>query len=275
MSKSKATPKQQEIIKLLYKYRFLERKHIQQYLGHTNKSRIIRWLKDLKEKRFVDWIYDADNPNERSKPAVYFLDTNGIGLLRSLGVYPEDELRKRYKDSSRQQDFIDRCLLLADCCLHLEARNNEDADTLHYDYAIETDYMDSDDDFYYLSESEFIHPDLAFTKRLDSEGELINQTYFVQLFDVSTPRYMVKKRIKGYVEYLASDEWEQVMGGEELPIVMIAFPKLAELIYAKRYTKMQLDEVWDDDIPEEVKIRFSTIEKVKLKGVTAVIWEDL
>jgi len=61
-----------------------------------------------------DWVYDADNPEEKSTPAVYYLATLGIRLLRQVGDLPEDELRKRYKDGSRQASFIAKCLLLAD-----------------------------------------------------------------------------------------------------------------------------------------------------------------
>ena len=220
------TTKQQEIIKLLYKYRFLERKHIQQYLGHIDKRRSSRWLKDLKEKRFVDWIYDTDNPSERSTPAIYFLDINGVRLLRSLGVYPEDELRKRYKDGARQQSFIDKCLLLAECALHLEARNKQSDGELRYEYALESDYSDPDSDFSFLEESEYMHPDLVFTKSMETNDEDIDQTYFVELFDITTPRYMIKKNIKGYVEYLASDEWERTRGDEELPIILVGRRKV-------------------------------------------------
>jgi hypothetical protein len=44
------TPKQQEILKLLYKYKFLNRTQIQTLLSHKDKRRIITWLKDLREK---------------------------------------------------------------------------------------------------------------------------------------------------------------------------------------------------------------------------------
>lgn len=270
------TPKQQTILTLLYTHRFLQRKHIQLLLGHTNKSRIIRWLKELREQRFIDWIYDADpNAISKSTPAIYFLSTNGIRLLRQLG-YQEAELRKRYKDGDRRQDFIARCLLLADCAIHLEGRNKSDG--VSYTYALEADYTDPDSDYNFLSESEFIHPDLVFTKEADTDEGYINQTYFVQFFDLTTPRYMVKKKLKGYIEYFDSEEpeaWLQQTGQEELPIILIACSTIAELIYAKRYIRRQLNDTWDDGTPEGVEIRVSTADKVRTKGVTAVIWEDV
>lgn len=244
-------------------------------MGHTDKRRISAWLKELREQQFVDWLYDPDNPNEKSKPAVYFLGVNGIRFLRGLGDYPEDELRKRYKDASRQQDFIGRRLLLADCCIHLEA-NNKGYDVT-YTYALETDYTDYAHDYSFLIESEFIHPDLALVKEAETEKGYVEQTYFMQFFDLTTPRYMMKKKLKGYVEYFDSqepEEWQQQIGQEEPPIVLIACPTLAELIYAKRYTKKQLEEHELQD-REDVRIRFATTLQVKRQGVTGLIWEDL
>ena len=42
--------KQQEIPKLIYKFRFLNRIQIQTLLNHKDKRRINSWLKDLSEK---------------------------------------------------------------------------------------------------------------------------------------------------------------------------------------------------------------------------------
>jgi hypothetical protein len=267
------TPKQQALIRLIYRYRFLKRKQLQAFLGHKDKRRISAWLKELRENQFIDWIYDPESPNEKSTPAIYFLGINGIRFLRQAEEYPEDELRKRYKDADRQQDFVAKCLLLADCAIHLEGRNRN-RDDLRYTYALVTDYADSDNDYALLSESEYIHPDLVFTKEAETDDSLIDQTYFLQLFDLTTPRYMVKKKLKAYVEYFDDDEWEQYKGDEELPIVLIACPTIAEFIYAKRYTRKQLEE---HDLGEnkDVRIRFATVEKLRRHGLTAMIWEEV
>lgn len=247
---------------------------MQTLMHHTDKRRMSAWLKDLREKQFIEWIYKAGDPIEGTKPAIYYLGLNGIRFLRQTEDYPAEELSKRYRESARQQDFIKRSLLLADCGLHLETRNEGD-DNAVYEYALETDYANPDNDFSFLQESELVHPQLCFTKEQDINDEAISKTHFVEFFDASTPRYMVQKRLKGYVEYLQSDEWEQAKGDEELPIILIACPTLAELIYAKRYTKQKLMDAYNDEIPQELKIWFAPIEKIKAQGMTAVIWEDL
>jgi len=65
------TTKQEEILKLLYRYRFLNRIQIQALLNHKDKRRIIAWLSDLRSKGYVEWIYSTDF-TEKSKPAIYY-----------------------------------------------------------------------------------------------------------------------------------------------------------------------------------------------------------
>jgi Replication-relaxation len=267
------TSKQQTILTLLYRYRFLERKQIQLFLGHTNKSRVIRWLKELREQQFIDWIYDPDSPEDKSKPAIYFLALNGIRLLREFGDYPEEEMRKRYKDSTRTRAFIERCLLIADCCLNMEARTAEGSNVT-YSYNTEADYLNPNNDYYFLSESEFIRPHLCYLKEKDTDDDFIAVNYVVEIFDVTTPRYMVKKKLKDYVNFLGSDEWEGGTGDGELPIVHIACPSVAELIYAKRYMRKLLEDAGQED-NEDICIRFATVEQIKKFGVTGKIWEDV
>src|ERR1035437_6375942 len=98
------TKKQQDIIKLIYSYRYLDRIQIQLAMNHKDKRRIIAWLKDMREKHYVEWIYST-NFVEKTKPAIYYLDINGIRYLKSLDLYPIEELRKRYKDASRSRTF--------------------------------------------------------------------------------------------------------------------------------------------------------------------------
>lgn len=239
-------------------------------MHHTDKRRISSWLKDLREKQYIEWIYQADDPIESTKPAIYYLGLNGIRYLNTVGGYNTGELRKRYTESSRKQSFIDRCLLLADCCINLEARSVSGNRT--YAYWLEADYADSNNEYHFLAESELIRPPLCYVKTDKSAG-IIETTYLVEIFDTTTPRYMIKKKLKGYIEFLDSNEWEGG-GGSELPIVHIACPSVAELIYAKRYTRKLLEDIGQEN-NEDICIRFATIGQIRKLGVTGKIWEDI
>ena len=272
MNLPKLTHQQQAIICLLYRYRFLDRTHIQALVHHKDKRRIMAWLKDLREKQYVEWIYNKDDFAEKTKPAIYYLNLNGV-LLRALGEYPVAELRKRYKDSSREQAFITRSLLIAGSCVNLEARTKSIED-VEYSYVTEADYIDPDNDYHFLEE---LRPQLCFVKQEGAEAEDSESEsttiYLLEVFDVTTPRYMVKKRLKDYVTYLDDDDWRADFEGDAL-IVLIACPTKPELIYAKRRIGLLLED-GGIELDEDVDIRFATVEQVKQQGITGMIWEEV
>jgi len=235
--------------------------HIQQLLNHKDKRRILSWLKDLREKEYVDWHYDPTDFVNKTKPAIYYLSLNGIRYLRQTDAYPPEELRKRYKESTRKQSYIDKCLLIADCCITLKTNSVGD---VTYSFHVESDYRDPDSDSHFLDE---LRPAIYFTKQ-DSDTA---KTYLLELFDSSTPRYAVKKQLSAYVDYLIYEEWREYTETDESPIILLAFETTAELLYAKRRLRRLLE-----DEPEEMRtlVRLATFEKVREHGVTGRIWEE-
>jgi len=119
------TKKQRDIVDLLYSYRFLNRIQIQTFLKHKDYKTINLWLRDLLDKQYVGRIFSTDFA-ERTKPAIYYLSLNGIKHLKSMDFHSIEELAKRYREPTRSQTYIDRCLLLADCAIALEQARNED-----------------------------------------------------------------------------------------------------------------------------------------------------
>lgn len=252
------TPKQQHILSLIYKYRFLNRTQIQTLLKHKDKRRILSWLKDLREKDYLAWQYDSSDFINKTKPAIYYLSLNGIRYLKSTEIYSETELRKRYKDSARQQTYIDQSILIADCCNTLEASNN---DEINYTYIVEADYMDPNSQFHYLND---LKPALYFIKNTQSNDETSATEYLLDIFNLTSPRYAVKRKLDNYLEYLDDATGDQV--------VLLAFDSVAELLYAKRRVKLLLE---DTDEDKQSNIRFTTTDKIKQYGVSAEIWESI
>lgn len=257
------TTKQQTILKLLYRYRFLDRIQIQAFMGHTDKRRSSRWLKDLREKQYIEWIYDKNNFAEKTKPAIYYLDLNGIRYLRTLEKHPTTELSKRYKEATRQPGFMARCLLIADCGINLTAKT---VGRTRYMFVTAADYINPDNDYTFLAE---LQPHLCFVKQTPSA----KKSYLLEVFDSTTPRYMVKKRIKDYLEYLCSGDWEEETEDEKPPIVLLACQTKAELIYVKRRIRKVLVENFEPN--EDIHLRVTTTDKLKLQGITDKIWEEV
>lgn len=235
-------------------------------MHHKDRRRIGAWLKDLREKEYIEWIYSTDFA-EKTKPAVYYLGINGVRFLKTLDEYPLEEVRKRYREYTRQKDFIARSLLVVDSVINLEERSSN-TDDLEYSFAVSSDYLDRNSDYHFLHE---LAPDLYYEKHERSMDGLVTTSYLVTIFDVTLPRYMVKKRLKEYVTYLYEDDWRDDTDSHEF-ITHIVCPTKADLIYAKRRTRLLLEDIGRD---EATHIRFSTTESVRSHGVTGVIWEEV
>jgi len=242
------------------------------------------WLRDLRAKGYVEWIYSTHFA-EKTKPAVYYLALNGIRFLRTLTVtneggeegfaFPSEELRKRYKEPGRSQTFIERSLLVADCCLALERLRSQAS---HYYYQTEADYLQDNSYYHFLLESELIRPDIVFCKdRSGGEGKTL-ESYVLEIFDPTLPRYRVKKRLDNYVKFLDEEggEWRNQTETEKLPIVLFVCPRMSDLIYTKRRTRGLVADAWEweEDDTERPQIKFTTVEKLKQGNVLdRDIWE--
>ncbi|GAC1387349.1 MAG: hypothetical protein NVS1B7_1610 [Candidatus Saccharimonadales bacterium] len=249
------TTKQKTILELLYKYRYLDRIQIQKALKHKDKRRIQAWLKDLREKQYVEWIYSTDFI-EKTKPAIYYLGINGIRYLKALDQYPNEEIRKRYKDKNRSRTFVDRSLLIAACGLEL-------ASSLNFRFITEADYIDPAHHHNFLAEEDIIRPSLVIQKHVNN----VFTNYLLEVLDASLPRYRVRRRLKAYVTYLDDALWPY---DSELS-VLIVLPYTTELIYAKRATKKLIADTYAE--PETLQISFTTTDTLKRDGVLAKIWE--
>ena len=298
MTLPKLTKKQQEILRLLYKFRFLNRIQIQAFLGHKDPKTINMWLRDLRSKGYVEWIYSTHFA-EKTKPAIYYLNLNGVRYLRTLTItnkdgddgetvvspyYPPEELRKRYKEPTRSQTFTDRCVLIADCALALEredAANEARGKKLRYYYQTEADYLLERSYYHFVLDIDdgLIQPQLIFCQDKLGEQEETIISYILEVFDPTLPRYRMKKRLGDYVKFLDEEgsEWQDETSTEQLPIVLFVCPRMSDLIYAKRRTRGLIAKTWEwegDDV-ERPRVRFTTVEKLKQSGVLGKeIWEQ-
>jgi len=292
----KLTKKQQGILRLLYSFRFLNRIQIQVFLNHKDPKTINLWLRDLRAKGYVEWIYSTHFA-EKTKPAVYYLGLNGVRHLRTLTrtskdgekypAYPPEELRKRYKEPTRSQTYIDRCVLIADCALALERQDAEDqakSKKLRYYYQTEAGYLLNRSYYHFVLDidDELIRPNLIFCQdKLNKDGkeEATIESYILEIFDATLPRYRMKKRLGDYVKFLddEGDEWKEQTDTDKLPVILIVCPRTTDLIYAKRRTRKLIADAWywESDETEKPRMRFTTTEKIKEHGMLAKeIWEQ-
>lgn len=276
------TNKQKEILALLYKYRFLNRIQIQALLNHKDKKTINVWLRDLKDKQYVEWIYSTHFA-EKTKPAVYYIGLNGVRWLKQQMYiddkgaerhrYPLEEVRKRYRESGRSQAYVDRCVLLAGYCTSLLAKERNNPD-LRYTLTTQTEYLDKKNEFNFLLDDNLesqLGPQLIITKREKHAKGDATTIFLVEVFDTNLPRYRVSKRLTQYVRFLTEGEWEAERD-DDLPVILLVCPRLSELIYAKRRTRRLRKDLLDDE-RKNVDIRFATVDDLRQTGATGDIWE--
>jgi hypothetical protein len=285
MKLPKITNKQSEIIGLLYRYRFLNRIQIQALLGHKDKKTINLWLRDLKTKQYIDWIYSPDDFALKTKPAIYYLSLNGVRHLKTVEAtdgsswYELEDLRKRYKEATRSQTFIDHSMLIADCCIEMIQAGRETSPTKKsWTLATEADFRHPSSAYYHLFESELVNPNLIIIKRIVKGSGANKQekvsNFLLEVFDATMPRYRIKKRLSNYVEYLGDGEWQDAIGDVKPPVLFLVCPRSSDLIYAKRRTRGILAEEWDDDDGDKPTIQFATLDNLKSSGIAGDIWEQ-
>ena len=264
MTLPKITKKQQEIILLIPRFRFLNRIQIQTFLNHKNKKNINTWLPDLVNKQYLERIYST-NFGDNTKPAVYYLRINGLRWLKTNSTYNPQQIRKWYQDKNRSEGFRDKCLLITD--IYQDFQKQSIGNT-GYEAITESDYSSPDSQFHFFSEPEtIIHPNLVIKK---TKGKQLRTWYLLEYFEETLPKYRVRKRLENYLEFYWSNEWEN-QTNDPFPIILLVFSTKADMIYAKRYTKKLLEE----QDPETLQIRFTTRDGVRQFGVIGETWEPL
>src|SRR5579871_6396166 len=93
----KLTRRQQDVLMLVYQFRFLDRTHVQTLLSHKDKKTINMWLRNLKERDYLEWSY-SKKFIENTKPAVYYAGLGAIRYLKTRDDVHENVIRSLYKD---------------------------------------------------------------------------------------------------------------------------------------------------------------------------------
>lgn len=261
------TPTQQQIPKQIYKFRFINRLQIQKLLNHKDKRRINSWLKDLVEKEYLEKLPKNNSFEERTKLTIYKIGINGIRFLKTHPEFSLEVIQKLYRDRKRSEDFINQCILLADIYLSLILKN-VGQNKVVYEVTTNGDLFKTDYPLHFLKE---LNPDLIYKETIKKKNSSNSRYNFLTIFEANLPRYSVRKIIRNYLNFYFSNKWEENIN-ELFPILKFIFPTKADLIYSKRYTKKLLEE---NQNPEDLHVKFTTVAEVKESGITGDIWEEV
>jgi hypothetical protein len=231
------TKKQLEILILLYRFRFLNRSHIQKLLNHKQISQINIWLKNLYDKKIIGRNY-SNKLGDNIKPAIYYLATKSKNHL-TVQLEEDDKLMKRiYGEKNRSKNFINHCLLSADFYLDLK-KSSESEEIFFYTKIdlINHDYLPSN------------HPDAYVATKKNKRIK----RYFFEIIDEGTPRFIIRSKIKQYLEYYNDNTWQEVTN-HPFPKILILCPN--DLI--KKYLHSFIPRIMIEENQEEINFYLST-----------------
>lgn len=238
------TNKQQEILRLLYRFRFLHRIQIQKLLKHKDYKTINLWLKDLTQKNYITRNYE-NTFQKRNKPAQYHIAKNGIKYFKINSIYEKKHLTKFYKESKITETFRNRCMFIADIYLQIIKHDNNVTFFTQSDFP--TDGVIRD-----------IMPSFGFIK------EKVNNKYvhIVELFHEKQPRFFLRSRIKTYIEFFED---------EVNTIIMFICPSDKVQKYITKFTENLLS----DETFLHIPILITTEDKIENFGWHTDIWSQL
>ena len=248
----KTTHKQKEILQLLLKFRFLNTHHIQLLLNHKNPTRILKMIKDLIEKDCVRRIYNRKSFVDNSKPALYYLGPKSRHILSDICNLELSDLEYIYKEHRRNDKFISRCLFLADIYLFLLSNQEENNDLKFFTK-------------FELGKYEYF-PDPLPDAFVAVKTKSITSRYMLDYFDENTPPFVVRSRIRKYIEYAEGSAWDENTNFADFPNILFVFSSERLMKHAKIYGRTQLEKTYEDKVSMFVTtqnmIKFGKIENI-------------
>ncbi len=244
------TPRQQDILILLYRFRFINRLQIQSLLHHKNTKSINTWLKDLTDKKYTNRIIN-DQSKIHNTPAIYYLSLNGIKFLKTQSSCKTQYITKLYKEKTRSEQFINKCLFIVDIYLYLLNKYNTSS---HFAFYTQSDFTPK-------SLVKEIFPHFVFHK-------VESQPFFVaEIISGTTPRFALRKRITNYIEFFTQGDW---IKKEKAPNILLICPDNKMKKFVVKFTKEAMEQ-------EAVDINFfvTVADMVSKQTIEGQIWQKI
>jgi len=244
------TNRQQDILLLLYRFRFLNRLQIQSLLHHKNTKSINTWLKDLTDKKYIERIIN-NQTKLNNIPAIYYLLLNGIKFLKTQSSCKKEYITKLYKEKTRSEQFINKCLFIADIYLYLL---NKYGNTSYFAFYTQSDFTPT-------SIVKEIFPHFVFRK-------VAGQPFFVaEIFSGITPRFAIRAKITKYLTFFTQGDW---IKKEKVPNILLICPDDKMKKFVVKFTKKIIEEEITD-----MKFFVTVADMITKQTIEGQIWQKI
>lgn len=277
--------KQEKIIDLVFKFRFINRKQLQRYFGYKDAKSVNPLLKDLVEKKYLGRIY-SQKLLENTKPAIYYLNNNGIIWNRyrkgeEFRVNNEQldikYLKKFYEDKNASQAFINHCVNLFEIYLQLRELEKNSKGKLEYQCITKTEnwIREQLDEYQDFNDIKNCIPDIFFEKiKYLNDDEATSSTFFLELIDPQVPRYALRFKVKEYLRFRREMDWDTHVGNDgKFPIIIFIFQKKSKIRNIAKFIQQKLNTSFDTD---DMIFLLTSYETVMDKGIgDSGIWKEI
>lgn len=252
----KITTKQKEILLLLYKFRFLTTNHFVKLFNHKDPHRIKEWLSDLIEKDCIRRNYDRKSFGDNTKPAVYYLAPKARLVLKKEKELDFSELEYIYKEKKRTKKFIDHSLFLADVYLFLLSQKSAKEEIKFFTKGE-------------LHRYEYF-PDPMPDAFISAKGDDKTRRYFLDVFDDFVPPFVLRKRVRMYLEYVEKPDWDEKTSYTTFPSILFICSNEQAKRHVYKYTKALFEKTYED----KLKLFLTTKARIEV-GEKNNIWQKV
>lgn len=200
---------QLEVLQLLYKFRFGSNDLFAQYFGKKDRSFVYKRLSILIDRGLIGKRFESSY-RLRGKPAAYYLLPAGARLLQEHGQGKQINIKIIYKDKSVSEDFVDYCLEMFSLYCRLKNRYGDD---LKFLTKVQLTNYDFFEDF----------TPAAYMRIAADDSE---RDYFLEYLQSNKPFFATIQRLKQYIEYADSGEWEAGTDSD-FPKILLVCDKLS------------------------------------------------
>lgn len=244
------------ILYYLYRFRFLTRRHLQQFLNQKHFKRVIIWLNQLTISNHIRRYY---NPKTITIPAIYSLGLNGRKYLLKQNRFTDINsslLDRVWREQSLSIQFRERCLILADIYFSLSSLTEKTKAILNF--KTKTDLNG-------LKDLIIPSPDAYFSITETNDSK---KRFFLDIFDDWPPRMQLRKRVNQYFTYYNGGYWQRHQS-DPFPSIILICPESRSKQYLYKYIKKKMENI------PELQFYLTIREKVKAVGLVKEVLEKV
>jgi hypothetical protein len=243
--RTKLNQAQTEILEALYKFRFATIDLISAYQELTSKKYTYTRLKILEDQKYIARHYDGQY-KIHGKPALYYITKKGIAYLKTNPDLSVKALNGMYRDSSRNEQFMQRCLDIFKLFIKF---NELYGDKLSF-------YSKAE-----LTELEYFPRPLP-----DAYITLGTKQYMLELIDMTMSYAVTKRMLDRYQEHLEFGGWDEL--GAEYPTLLV----MCENAMLERRVQKLGAKLVDD---AEFEIYTTAVKAFVASGDGSVVWSNI